>query len=265
MRKPENLRYTELILGARRAVCQRMGFSRRWRTLFRDQGDLWRPQMPGYLFVAPGAIESVSITRERFENGETFDTYRERILAGGGLTKDLLIASETGLANATIDTSAFAMLPSRLRVLVLHFDACSDSADTLPILNRIAQETGKIEMRIIERDDNPDLRDSHLLRGKFAAVPVVIFVDDDFNEIGHFIERPDSITNLRAERKQAIYDSNPAYGAIDAPPSEVSDEIRSAILTDIMAMREEVRPLLISETVRELSEIVAPIAQKAGR
>jgi hypothetical protein len=207
----------------------------------------------------------VSITRERFENGETFDTYRERILAGGGLTKDLLIASEAGLAATSIDTSTFTALPSRLQVLVLHFDACSDSADTLPILNRIEQETGKIEMRIIERDDNPDLRDSHLLRSKFAAVPVVIFLDDQFNEIGHFIERPDSITRLRAERKQAIYDGNPAYGAIDAPPSEIPGEIRSAILTDIMAMREEVRPMLISETVRELSEIVAPVAQQAGR
>jgi hypothetical protein len=207
----------------------------------------------------------VSITRERFENGETFDTYRERILAGGGLTKDLLIASEAGLAATSIDTSTFTALPSRLQVLVLHFDACSDSADTLPILNRIAQETGKIEMRIIERDDNPDLRDSHLLRGRFAAVPVVIFLDDDYNEIGHFIERPDSITRLRAERKQAIYDSNPAYGAIDAPPSEVPDEIRAAILADIMAMREEVRPLLITETVRELSEIVAPIALQASK
>jgi hypothetical protein len=203
----------------------------------------------------------VAITRERFENGETFDAYRKRILGEEGLTKDLLIASETGLAATEIDTPAFAALPARLRVLVLHFDACSDSADTLPILNRIERETGKIEMRIIERDDNPDLRDSHLLRGKFAAVPVVIFLDEDFNEIGHFIERPDSITRLRAERKQAIYDSNPAYGAIDAPPSEVSDEIRAAILADIMAMREEVRPLLISETVRELGEIVAPASQ----
>lgn len=207
----------------------------------------------------------MSTTRERFENGETFETYRERILAGGGLTKDLLVASETGLAGIQIDTSVFAALPARLRVLVLHFDACSDSADTLPILNRIAQETGKIEMRIIERDDNPDLRDSHLLRGRFAAVPVVIFLDDGYNEIGHFIERPDSITRLRAERKQAIYDSNPAYGAVDAPPSEVPDEIRTAILTDIMAMREEVRPLLITETVRELSEIVAPIALQASK
>ena len=207
----------------------------------------------------------MAIARERFESGETYDTYRERIRAGSGLTKDLLVASETGLAATAIDTSVFAALPARLRVLVLHFDACSDSADTLPILDRIERETGKIEMRIIERDDNPDFRDSHLLRGKFAAVPVVIFLDDDFNEIGHFIERPDSITKLRAERKQAIYDSNPAYGAIDAPPSEVPDEIRAAILADIMALREEVRPLLISETVRELSEIFAPIAQQAGR
>lgn len=201
------------------------------------------------------------ITPERFAAGESYDTYRARILAGGGLTQELLERSEVGLANASIDTSIFAALPATLRVLVLHFDACSDSADTLPILNRIEQETGKIEMRIIERDDNPDLRDSHLLRDIFAAVPVVIFLDDDGNEIGFFTERPDSVTQLRAERKQAIYDDNPAYGKSDAPPSDVPDEVRAAILAEIMTMREDVRPFLISETVRELSEIVAPLAQ----
>lgn len=205
----------------------------------------------------------MQITRERFNAGETYATYRARILAGGGLTQELLERSEAGLAAAEIDTSTFAALPSRLRVLVLHFDACSDSADTLPILNRIEQETGKIEVRIIERDDNPDLRDSHLLRGIFAAVPVVIFLDEDGNEIGFFTERPDAITKLRAERKQAIYDANPAFGAIDAPPGDVPDDIRAAILAEVMAMREEVRPLLIAETVRDLSAIVAPIAHAA--
>jgi len=206
----------------------------------------------------------VQITSERFTAGETYATYRARILAGGGLTQELLERSEAGLADAEIDTSVFAALSSRLRVLVLHFDACSDSADTLPILNRIEQETGKIEVRIIERDDNPDRRDSHLLRGIFAAVPVVIFLDDDGNEIGSFTERPDAVTKLRAERKQAIYDANPAFGKIDAPPGEMPDEIRAAILAEVMAMREEARPFLIAETVRELSEIVAPVTEPVG-
>ena len=205
------------------------------------------------------------ITSERFNAGETYATYRARILAGGGLTQELLERSEGGLADTGIDTSVFAELPSTVRVLVLHFDACSDSADTLPILNRIEQETGKIEVRIIERDDNPDLRDPHLLRGIFAAAPVVIFLDGEGSEIGFFTERPDSITKLRAERKQAIYDANPAYGNIDAPPSDVPDEIRAAILADIMTMREEVRPFLIAETVQELSKIVAPVALPTHR
>lgn len=201
------------------------------------------------------------ITLQRFQNGERYADYRERILATAGLTRDLLVASEAGLAAAEIDTSVFAALPGKLRVLVLHFDECSDSADTLPILERIEKETGKIEVRIVERDDNPDLRDSHLNRGVFASAPVVIFLDRDFNEIGHFIERPDSVTAIRAERRDAINLAHLGADGINTPPHEIPDEVRAAILTDILAMRDKVRPFLISETVRELYEIVAPLTQ----
>ncbi|MGH2548154.1 MAG: thioredoxin family protein [Thermomicrobiales bacterium] len=201
------------------------------------------------------------ITLERFQSGEQYADYRQRILATTGLTNDLLVRSEAGLATEEIDTSAFAALPEKLRALVLHFDECSDSADTLPILERIEKETGKIEVRIVERDDNPDLRDSHLNRGAFASVPVVIFLDRDFNEIGHFIERPDSVTALRAKRRDAIHLAHLGADGITTPPNEIPDEVRAAILADVLTMREEVRPFLISETVRELNEIVAPLIQ----
>jgi hypothetical protein len=203
------------------------------------------------------------ISLDRFLGGERYVDYRDRILATTGLTRDLLVASEAGLAGADIDASAFAALAEPLRVLVLHFDECSDSADTLPILDRIERETGKIEMRIVERDDNPDLRDGHLNRGVYASVPVVIFLDREFNEIGHFIERPDSVTELRAARRDAIHRMHLGPDAANVSPHEIPDDVRAAILVDVLAMREEVRPFLISETVRELSGIVAPLA--AGR
>jgi hypothetical protein len=199
------------------------------------------------------------ISLERFRGGERYAEYRERILSSIGLMHDLLVASEAGLAQADLDVSVFAALAEPLWVLVLHFDECSDSADTLPILDRIERETGKIEMRIVERDDNPDLRDSHLNRGVYASVPVVIFLDRDFNEIGCFIERPDSVTDLRAARRDAIHRAHLGSDAANTPPHDIPDDVRAAILADVLAMREEVHPFLIAETVRELSEIVAPL------
>jgi len=196
------------------------------------------------------------ITSERFESGERYADYRDRMLAANGLMHDLFVASVEGLAKAEIDVSAFAALPEPLRVLVLHFDSCSDSADTLPILDRIERETGKIEMRILERDDNPDIRDSHLKDGKFAAAPLVLFLDSNWNEVGQFVERPDSVTALRAARRDAIHASYLGENHASIPPSEIPDETRAAMLADVLTMREEVRPFLISETVRELNEAI---------
>lgn len=196
------------------------------------------------------------ISLDRFLSGEQYGDYRDRVLATTGLMHDLLVASEAGLAATEIDVSAFAALAQPVRVLVLHFDECSDSADTLPILDRIARETGKLEMRILERDEHPDIRDSHLKDGKFASAPLAIFLDGDLNEIGHFTERPDSITKIRAERRHAIHVAHLSEDGANTPPYEIPEPVRAAILADVLAMREEVRPLLISETVRELSEIV---------
>ena len=44
-------------------------------------------------------------------------------------------------------------------------------------------------MRIIGRDANPDLIDSHLT-GLSKSIPVIILLDEDFNEIGWWGPRP---------------------------------------------------------------------------
>lgn len=32
--------------------------------------------------------------------------------------------------------------------------------------------------------------DQYLYKGEFRSIPVLVFFDDDFNELGHWIERP---------------------------------------------------------------------------
>ena len=101
-----------------------------------------------------------------------------------------------------------------------------------------------------------DYGNLYIKDGKFAAAPLVLFLDSNWNEVGQFVERPDSVTALRAARRDAIHASYLGENHASIPPSEIPDETRAAMLADVLAMREEVRPFLISETVRELSEAV---------
>ena len=69
-----------------------------------------------------------------------------------------------------------------LRILVLSEDWCGDAVNTLPLVARMAEAAPNIELRVIGRDDNPDLMDSHMT-GASRSIPVVIVYDGDFNEL----------------------------------------------------------------------------------
>ena len=108
------------------------------------------------------------ISQERFEKGDRFETFRERILASDGIMRDLLIASEAALAKETIDVEPFRNLPKPIRAYVLSEDWCGDCTDNVPIVNRVAADSGKLDVRIVSRDENLDIMDQFLKQGKFS-------------------------------------------------------------------------------------------------
>src|SRR5690348_16090698 len=119
----------------------------------------------------------MQIAPERFEQGTTYDQYRARILADGGIMEELLRASEASLAKEEIDLTSFQRLPETVRVLVLSEDWCGDCTDNVPILNRIADESQKLDVRIVSRDDNLDIMNTYLKYGEFQAIPLILFLD----------------------------------------------------------------------------------------
>jgi hypothetical protein len=155
------------------------------------------------------------------------------------------------------DLAPFAALPRGLRVLVLAEDWCGDVVENLPILGRIAKETGKLELRVFLRDQNAELMDRYLNQGKFRSIPVFAFFDDEMREVGHFIERPRSVSELRGRRRADLHALHPEFGplggAIDALPEEARLKLRDAIA----AILDETRDFARREVIRELQSIVA--------
>jgi hypothetical protein len=192
---------------------------------------------------------------ERFAQGTTYAEYRDRILAAEGIMKDLLTASERALAKESIDVEPFRRLPKPLRVLILSEDWCGDCTDNLPIVNRLAEESGKLEVRILPRDEHLDVMDRFLKNGQFRSIPLILFLDDDGRVIGDLKERPDSVTELRARQRQELYASRPDFGEPGAY-AELSEEKRAELQEAVLAIREETRPFAIHEVVRELREII---------
>ncbi len=75
------------------------------------------------------------------------------------------------------------------RLLVLAEDWCGDASNTIPVLARLVDAVPGLELRILRRDENPELMDRYLTNGT-RSIPIVIALDRDFTELGHWGPRP---------------------------------------------------------------------------
>jgi thiol-disulfide isomerase/thioredoxin len=199
------------------------------------------------------------ISRERFNSGQTYDQVRERVFTEGGKSKGMLEFGEASANNAEIDFSPFASLESPVNVLVLSEEWCPDCTDGLPIINRIARETGKLNVRILPRDENLDLADQFLNKGEYRSIPTFIFLDDAFNVIGYVAERPDSVTEHRLERRKALHEARPELGGFASRPDELADDVRDARLKAEAALKAET----VSWTVPQIAKWLATPVRSA--
>ncbi len=78
------------------------------------------------------------------------------------------------------------------RLLVILEDWCGDASNTVPILARLGEEAGCLEMRVIRRDEHPDIMDRYLTNGS-RSIPIVIILDEEFRELGHWGPRPSEL------------------------------------------------------------------------
>jgi len=80
------------------------------------------------------------------------------------------------------------------RLLVIAEDWCGDASNTVPIVAKLADQISGLELRVIMRDKNPEVMDRYLTNGS-RSIPIVIALDQSFQEIGHWGPRP---TELQA-------------------------------------------------------------------
>jgi len=76
-----------------------------------------------------------------------------------------------------------------LRLLVLAEDWCGDASNTVPYIAKLGAQAQCLEMRILRRDEHPEVMDRYLT-GTSRAIPIVIVLDDRWQEIGHWGSRP---------------------------------------------------------------------------
>lgn len=95
---------------------------------------------------------------------------------------------------ARVPEWAETVLPSgQLRhLLVLAEDWCGDASNTVPVLARWAETVDDLSLRILRRDEHPEVMDQYLTNGS-RSIPIVIALDEDFTELGSWGPRPSEL------------------------------------------------------------------------
>lgn len=195
----------------------------------------------------------MTMDKARFETGMTYDAYK----AAMSRNRERVEANEQRVELDPETVRFFRSLPRPVNVVVLAEDWCGDVIANLPVLGRLAKEVGTLNVRIFYRDQNLDLMERWLNQGKYQSIPVFAFFDDSFRELGHWIERPASVTEVRARKRRDIYAAHPEFGPSDGPVDQLSDDVRARLQAELQKMRDETTAFANAEVQRELRELVA--------
>jgi hypothetical protein len=122
---------------------------------------------------------------------------------------------------------------SARRLLVIAEDWCGDASNAVPVIAKLADQVATLELRVIQRDEYLEVMDHYLTNGS-RSIPIVIVLDADFRELGHWGPRPAELQAWVMENKERL------------PPPERYRQVRrwyaidrgKAILTEVLELME---------------------------
>ena len=85
--------------------------------------------------------------------------------------------------------------------LVITEGWCGDAGQLLPFVHKMAQLNPQINLRLILRDENPEVMNNFLTNGA-RSIPIIIGLSADGEVLGHWGPRPDLIQREFLENKQ---------------------------------------------------------------
>lgn len=74
---------------------------------------------------------------------------------------------------------------------------CGDAAQIIPVLQKMADQTEKIDLKLILRDQNLDIMDEFLTHGRSRSIPKLIVLDaDTLDVLGDWGPRPTEVQDM---------------------------------------------------------------------
>jgi hypothetical protein len=193
----------------------------------------------------------MGITAERFNQGMTYAEYKEQMTRN----RERFEENEAAVEVDPQALAALAKLQSPRNVLVIAEDWCGDVISNVPPLGRLAEASGMLNVRIFLRDQNLDLIDQYLKEGLYRSIPVFAVFDENFNELGNMLERPQAVTDMMTQGTINIHAQHPEFGPYGTAADQLPEDVRVAYMQERNALRERLRPQINQSVLDSVVQI----------
>jgi hypothetical protein len=168
------------------------------------------------------------ITKARYCDGETFAEFLTRPIKD----HELWVALYKRVTIPIEISARVEALGGHWHLLVLSEDWCGDSVNIVPIVAKLTESVSNMDMRILVRDENLDIMDTHLT-GTSRSIPIVILLNQKYQECGWWGPRPRELQKWVVEKGMQL------------PKAERYREVRTFYARDhgLTTMREIVEML----------------------
>jgi hypothetical protein len=166
----------------------------------------------------------IPLDAKRFSTGLTWKDY----MAQMGDTRARTEENYQKSALTDDEKKAFGAISGARYAIMLAENWCGDVHRNSPLIAHVCEAIPGCELRVFLRDQVPDLRDTFLNNG-YQSIPVVVFFDQNWNELGRWIERAHSATSKAAQIRAKTLDAAPQDKASqDAAMNEFRGQVTAA-------------------------------------
>ncbi len=131
----------------------------------------------------------IPMDEQRFAKGLTWKDYVAQMGDTRARTEENY--AKSGLTEE--ERKFFSGIGQVRHVLMMAENWCGDVHRNSPLIAHLCEARPNCELRVHFRDQNLDITDCFLNNG-FRSIPIIVFFDKDWNEIGCWIERAHAAT-----------------------------------------------------------------------
>ncbi|MCC9042639.1 thioredoxin family protein [Myroides sp. M-43] len=167
----------------------------------------------------------INIDPKYIEKSLSYNEFRHYVTEALATDKSILNLEDDYLAYAELNEARLHRLDKTMKVeeeviaklaglkkkytwIVISESWCGDAAQIVPILNKMAESTDNIELRIVFRDQNLELMDAFLTNGGRAIPKLIIVEQDTLKVLGDWGPRP-----ILAQK--VVTDYKATHGVVD--------------------------------------------------